>query len=289
MSTDTGSLSPDHVLEFVANYVRKWATEQGTRLDGSKLAVALHGEFHDFTYAQIGFENLARLVDEAERRGLLIRHRDVKHLEVSPDPGTPRRPDTPKVSRSSRVPAEVWQAFVFINQGAEYFLDRVTGKVVAGPPAGGAEGDDAARYLKIVPISGDIQREWMREFAGLEGLASGVNEAKEAIEAESWWLTFPRWLRNQSADAEARWRSFRTRKVIEHLKEWAQLNRVDIDLLLVPTQRLPQRDTSQTPAVGAQEDVRKAILTAIADLPIEKLEEIAIPFRYVLRHFEPRR
>lgn len=295
MADTSDQVSRDSVVGFVASYTVEHFKNTGRRTDGAVLADAIREKFPEFSYEQVGLGRLSDAVRVAEQRGLVIRHRDVKHLEISPGPNSGLPPGTEVAVQAStllrHVRPEIWRAFVFVSRGNVCFLGRSNGHA---HPMHDWENERIAsfeadgRYIRLSPIPVDTQQSWMEDFTRSHE-ALNIDEAP--IRDGQWWLNFSAWLREMDAGLEREWNRFRTGKVLQYLREWASSNNVPLGNLLSPEQAVrPTRysEKSTEIATSDSETLRDAILAAVREMPLEQLEEIAIPVRYILRHFKPR-
>jgi hypothetical protein len=155
---------------------------------------------------------------------------------------------------------------------------------VAGEDTSGIKRyEDDPRYAAIAPIQGDLQKTWMRDFLSRNPT---IDASLAPTEDDHWWARFPEWLRGCSPSLEAAWRRYRNEQVGAYLSGWASTNSVQLRLLLVPGR---PRGLELVPHSGAGADVRRrAIIAAVSEMRLEELENLVIPMRYVLRHFEAR-
>jgi hypothetical protein len=298
MPTTSSQVSVDGLLAFIASYTVDHFKKTGRRTDGAVLAEAIRTHFPGFSYEQVGLARLSDAVRIAEQRGLVIRHRDVKHLELSPGPDSDLPPGTELTTHTvaplPHVKPDIWRAFVFVSRGNVFFLDRDSGQVLALREEDRVRHDALEadqQYAKITPIAVGTQQQWMKQFThGREGL--NVDEAP--IHAEEWWVEFPAWLRGIDFVLERAWHRFRTAKVLEYLREWASSNNVTLSSLLSPEDSLrqtrslgPQDSIAETTRTESQR-LREAIIAAVGEMPLEQLQDIPIPVRYIIRHFKPR-
>ncbi len=298
MSSIADQVSVDALLSFIAEYTVDHFKNTGRRTDGAVLAEAIRSKFPGLSYEQLGLGRLSDAVHLAEQRALVLRHRDVKHLELSPGPNSGLAPGsqvpTHTVAPLPHVKPDVWRAFVFVSSGNHLFLDRETGQVVSVPDSDvsgrmSLEGD--SRYARVTPIPTSTQQGWMDEFTRQ---CRALNVSDAPIREQQWWVKFPAWLRRVDRCLERDWNRFRTGKVLEHLRQWTSENDVRLGRLLSPPEAvprsLPQRQigTRGVGEISESEARRAAILAAVREMPLEQLEEIAIPVRYIVRHFKPR-
>ena len=73
------SPSADELIQFISDFVRKRYEATHLPVDGTTLADGIRQHYPTLhSYADVGFTRLADAVREAERRGLLTRHREVQ-------------------------------------------------------------------------------------------------------------------------------------------------------------------------------------------------------------------
>lgn len=298
MSGIADQVSVDALLSFIAQFTVEHFKDTGRRTDGAVLAEEIRHKFPGLTYKQLQLDRLSDAVRLAEQRGLVLRHRDVKHLELSPGPSSGLPPGTQVPAQATtlipHVKPEIWRAFVFVSTGSDLFFDRETGHVVSVPDSDVSGRTSFAadrRYVRIARIPPSTQQGWMEEFTKR---ASCVNASDAPIHDDQWWVAFPAWLRCVNPTLERDWNRFRTGKVLEHLRQWTSENDVALGWLLSPPEAIPRSvpqrriGTRGEGQISESEARRAAILAAVREMPLEQLEEIAIPMRYILRHFMPR-
>jgi len=173
-----------------------------------------------------------------------------------------------------------------------HFFDRETGDIVGehvrnSVPAA----DSSSRFVPISRVESVAQQAWMTEFVASHG---ELNPAEAPIQADYWWSKFPTWLRDRTESLEFEWRRFRTQKVLDHIKSWADANAIPVaSLLATPRPRSasllsPRTESVAVTSTASGDRVRQAIISAITEMPLDELEQLSIPLRYVLRHFTTR-
>lgn len=281
----------DRLLQFISKVVLDHFTETRQRTNGAYLAEKIRAEFPGFSYEQVGLTRLSDAVAKAEETGLIVRHRDVKHLELSPGPATGLTKSVALTSsRSCRplyVRSDIWRAFAFVAPDQRYFLDSITNEVVSTSSTESPPTDDqnAERYAPIQPIPVEEQRRWMREYA----------ESKESLDVfdspisdPQCYLRFPEWIQRVAPELAKDWRQFRTQRVVEFVKSWVSRNQVSAEGFFAPTRSRREFGVEFTSESGGEDLAREAIIAVVREMPLEDLERLAIPLRYVLRHFKPR-
>lgn len=280
---------PSELVLFISSYVRNQFEKTGRRTGGAALAEAIRQQFPGRSYEQLGVNRLADAVQLAEKEGRLVRHRDVTHLEVSPSESTPQSPTVSAVSRSSYVRPDIWRAFVFITNRYAHFLDRTTGRLITVAVDSTAEIQsyrDDRGYIRIESIAPETQQEWMRQFVASR---ESLDLEDAPIDDEQWWIAFPSWLQKQHSESIQAWRRFRAERVMALVRTWAAENAIPQDTLFAPPRAFAPVDPGVTHRLNEAEDATKcAIIEAIKEMPFEQLQDLAIPVRYILRHFRAR-
>lgn len=292
------SLSLDTILEFIATFCVQHYQKTGLRTDGAGLADAIRVRFPGFKFSDIGLAKLADAIRIAEQRGLIVRHRDVKHLQISPGPQSQSPPGTEikanLVNPAPRLRSDVWRAFVFVETGKNFFFNRSTGEVLAISShdfTKCAEVEADPEIVRIRPIPADVQQAWMKEFIHKH---SQLSEADAPIYQGQWWINFPNWLRENDTALEREWNQFRSGKIYGQITSWANQNDVDVTMVRSqagPTHGACKPSRSSDRLIRSAEEgdlIKKAIIAALEEMPLEQLENLSIPIRFVIRHFQPR-
>lgn len=281
----------DDLLQFISSTVIDHFTRTKQRTDGAYLAEVIRAKWAGFNYEQVGLSRLSDAVRAAEERGLITRHRDVKHLQLSPGPATGLTKSLELTSTPPYKPQyirpDIWRAFALFTPGQNNYLERTTNEIVSQPAtAPSLTGDnDDSRYILVEPIPLEEQRRWMREYV----------ESKDAltifdapISDPQCYIRFPEWIQRKSPELARDWRQFRTQYVVEFIKSWGSQHGVPTDDFFVRAGA--HRDAvGEVPELQFNDTVtRDAIVAAIRDMPLEELERLTIPLRYILRHFKPR-
>ena len=219
-STVSSGPTLDQLLQFISGVVLNHFTETQLRTNGAFLAERIRAEFPDFNYQQVGVSRLSEAVAKAEEAGLVVRHRDVKHLELSPGPATGLTKSvastTSRSYRSQYVRPDIWRAFAFVAPGQRHFLDSITSEIVStssdeSPPT---DNDNATRYIPIQPIPVEEQRRWMREYAESK---ESLSVFDEPINDPKYYLRFPEWIQRVAPELTKDWRQFRTQRIVEFI------------------------------------------------------------------------
>ena len=281
----------DELLQFISDVVLHHFEETRQRTNGAYLAEKIRGRFPDFSYEQVGLPRLSDAVLKAEERGLVVRHRDVKHLELSPGPATGLTKSVASITsqpyRPQYVRPDIWRAFAFISPGQRHFFDSTRNKIVSAPSNESPPTDNlnATRYISIQPILVEEQQRWMREYAESK---ESLNVFDAPINDPKCYVRFPEWIQRVAPKLAGDWRRFRTQRIVEFIKSWVSQHQVSADGFFTPTRPRRELADDTTSEAGGESAVREAIVAVVREMPLEDLERLAIPLRYVLCHFKPR-
>lgn len=272
------------LLQFISDFVTQRYSEAGRRTNGAQLANAIRERFPLMSWGQWGYTKLADAVREAEERGLVARNRAVQHLEVQP-PGLSEAalPTTVAPTQDQAfIRPEVWRAIVFVSSRQITFLERATGRLLALPSEdtlGVQKLMADPRYLRFDPIPSDQQRLWAKQFLAQH---AELDATGAQLDSPSWWRSLSNWFQSQAPDVLRSWNQFRSTRVLDFLKSWCRVNGVSLHCLLSPV--AVHAVPSSPQARHTSTAIRRAILAALAELPLEQLESIPIPARLLLRH-----
>jgi hypothetical protein len=286
---DAVSSSPasvDELVEFIASFVenRYRATHQAT--NGALIAEEVRHRFPNVSYVQLGLVKLADAVAHGEAKGLLVRNREVKHLEVLPaharQPVAVVAPQV-RLAAPPHIRADIWRAFVYVSQGQQSSFDRQTGNVVSAASAG--DQADPPRYIPILCIPMADQQQWMVDFVATR---AQLTLSDAPIHDQFCFTKFPAWLREHEPGLDRLWKQFRAQRVAERVRQWATANAIEPSgFFSAPISPSTQgRSSSADPAV--ERAVRAAVVAAARELPVEQLQEISIPIRLFLQALKSR-
>lgn len=284
MKTESKDQSPktiDELVEFISNKVREHFEKSGQRMDGSLLAYTIRSEFPTIDYTKLGLTRLGDAVRIAEKRGLINRHHDVQHLEVSPATTEANKVGAPPLKAQTEkkyVRNDIWRAFLF-RSTTNKFISRESYKVIEVDPDKKAESRALAEeneYVQIPRISEEQQIEWARQFVNSTSSNGGCTEeeAKGLINSKE---------KYKSAGVRA-WKAFLSARVVDSIQMWAAKNDLETDQILMPTKSRNELEKFQS---GTPDDtaIRKAIIAAVSEMPLADLDNLAIPIKYVRQHF----
>jgi hypothetical protein len=281
MTSSTQSpASLDDFVVFIAELVNEHHHATSKPTDGALLAERIRHQFPDFSYEKLGIAKLADAIDYAEQKGLLVRNRFVKHLEVLPHGVQPRRvaPAVVTASRILHIRPDIWRAFVYVSEGQANYFDRHTGRVTDREAL--SHDPDSGQHVPVTGIPLTDQQQWMAEF--LRRLPH-LDPSDAPIRDPYCFAKFPVWLRERAAGLDREWKLFRVQHVAERIRVWAENNGIDPSVFFPPPVNPLQRDEVLRSPLTQERAIRAAIAAAARNLPLEQLQDISIPIRYVLQ------
>lgn len=277
--------SVDELVAFIVSVVDARYRESRRATNGADLAEQVRRHFPELRYEQLGLLKLADAVAHGESKGLLVRNRRVKHLEVLPAGAEESASSVAaQLGRigTPHIRPDIWRAFVFISPDQKYCYDRETGNVVNELSLG--EPCDRSRFVPIPSVSLNDQRQWMTDF--LESNTK-LDRRQAPIQDQYCFTKFPLWLREQELGLERSWKQFRVHRVAEIIRQWSTANSIDATVFF--SAPLNNRSVSRVnPETRHEEAMRAAIISAARELPLNELQDIAIPIRYILHALKGR-
>lgn len=285
MTSNNSSKTPssiDDLVKFIAKSVGDHYEKSGRRMDGSLLSYIIRSEYPAIDYTRLGLLRLGDAVRIAEKSKLVVRHRDVRHLELSPPDASENAQaaaESSAVDERRYVRNDIWRAFVFRSRSTT-FLDRDSLTLTEIPEENSKEIFKLRRtplQCEIERISEDNQIAWAKQFI------SSSSNTDEISDDDARSLLFAKGNKYSVAYIRS-WKAFLSSKVIDYIRVWATDNDISTDQILVPTkkrydlERFGVRPTDEA-------KIRRAIIAAIEDMPLSELDEVALPIKYVRRHF----
>jgi hypothetical protein len=277
--------SVDDLLAFIVSAVEDHYKSSRQPTNGADLAEKIRHAFPTFRYEQLGLLKLSDAIAHGEKKGLLIRNRQVKHLEVLPV-GTEESAKSVAAQLghvgTPHIRPDIWRAFVFVSSSERYCFDKETGNVVNEATVG--EAFDDRRFVKIPSLSLKEQQQWMIDFVEAK---TDLDHRHAPIQDQYCFTKFPSWLREHQSGLDRAWKQFRVQRVADKVRQWAIANSIDPTIFFsAPLSVRPRFYDEQSSRY--EEVLRLAITSAVRDLPMRDLLEISIPIRYVLKALEGR-
>lgn len=262
-SIQSSGPSLNELLQFISETVTDYFTRAKQRTDGAYLAEAIRTRWTGFSYEQVGLNRLSDAIRLAEEKELIVRHRDVKHLELSPGPATGLTRSLELTSTPSCKPQyvrpDIWRAFALFTPGQSNYLDTRSNEIVSKPTSAAPPTDDqnADRFILVKPIPLEDQQRWMREYVEAK---QSLSVFDAPINDPQCYIRFPEWLQRTSPDLTREWRQFRTQRVVEFVKNWASEHSVSSDDFFVRAGSRRDPAGFTTPQQGGEDSVRSAII-----------------------------
>ncbi len=191
-------------------------------------------------------------------------------------------------SKSDRVRPEVWQAFTNPDPTRRRFYNRSTGRVAhyREPAVDQNEirakaqvqqwGDQAVR-IDLIP--GSRQQEWMKEFLDAVDLDQAKRETYDHLLAAEYKSSLNSIFTDSLGALSGPWRTFRTARVSEAIKEWAARN--DLSIAQVTTGQ--SKEAPPVPPRQVAVERRRALHALIDSLDDDDLSKVQVPIEVVER------
>jgi hypothetical protein len=141
------------------------------------------------------------------------------------------------------------------------------------------------RAAVIPRIPASTQKSWIREFCQRYS-AIGPEVLEEVLEQPRWFDAFPQYLKQNRPELTRLWAQERLFRVRTAIERWVEENDLqDARIFDTATVSNPDSDVTVSSAKQSSETMhlsaKQLILRAMADMPIEELEELPIPFKYL--------
>ncbi len=266
-------------LDLVVQTIAKNLKSDSHCLTAAALGGLLRQACPEENWKTFGKRTLSELLADLEHQGRLSLTKTDKEALAVVLGDAASLPAVASIEQFNPLRKSVWDAFVLVAPEGRRFMHRRNGAVRLALDIAPAPADD---WVEIFPIGVDAQREWAQAFIA-EGHGSGVDAAAQTCSDGSWHpQRFVQLLKHSDENIAHLWNRFRSAKVSSIVKDWLAQHALPSELAF----------QSRAPSVGAMssnveignaipanesEDVRRAILTALSKLPLEKLLEIPIP------------
>ncbi len=275
-ATDRQPANPEELIGFIARVVQEQHQRTGRGLDGSVLAHLIRREYPGLDYISLGMAKMGDAVRLAVSRNVIQQKKGVRHLEVTPIDTEPPAP-----ARDLQfVRPDLWKAMVLSPHGSHYFFNQKSAELVqAGQSDVGRYRSDT-NFVEVDPVTEGVQGQWLKDYLRSKGKV--IDEDEETIRG-----LLRSGIRDFGSAIAQDWRTVRSRKAVDHVRQWASRHAIPDVAVLVPPNREPRK--TRAPEQPAGEDrIRQAILASIGEMPLDELQGLAIPMRYILRHFSPK-
>ena len=259
-------------------------------ITAAKLGLDLRRTAGGARWVDYGFSTLKELLQEMERLGLLrigetdrgalaVQVENKEQLPLGHSPTTDKNP--PK--SNLRLRQEIWSAFVIEEPRGKRFLNRSTREVRIGLREAPEPVDD---WLRVVPISSDVQRAWAQEFLRDRDLISNL-PIVNSLTPNEWYRSFPEALRDHAPKLGFEWNRHRSSLVAAEVRRWCGENNLDSEIAFqreIGRERLKRFPTALGHGVIWDEELQRLIvLEALASAPSDWLLDLSIPSKYIFR------
>ncbi len=197
---------------------------------------------------------------------------------------------TTYISEQPYIQASLWHAFTnpdekrrrFYNPGSAEVVHYVEGNGSSEPiQAMARRGADS---VEIKPIPREDHSAWMKEFVESQSLPEGTRAALLSIAELPYTSQLNRAFQAALEKHAEGWRRYRTTKVLERIKAWAEKNSVSVPELFRPTPERAINDAISTvgsspvtQVAGAPVDLRKLLHAAVDALDEAELVHVLLP------------
>ncbi len=274
----------EEYLDIVVQTVEKNAHPGNRTVTAAALGNLLRQAVPEENWKAFGKRTLHELLADPKLEGRLsIVSTDKGALAVSLLAATSPS-DAPAIETFNPLRKSIWEAFVLAAPAGRRFMNRRSGAIRVALDLAPTPADE---WVEIRPIEMEAQREWARAFIqGAEG--QRFPDAEQTLEAESWHPhPFFQALRVADEAAARQWNKFRSAKVSSVVKDWLTQHalRLEFGFQVARVEREEGVEATQPQDLLPSfdpEETRRAILLAVASLPLEKLLEIPIPASLLL-------
>lgn len=189
--------------------------------------------------------------------------------------------------RTSTLKKPVWEAFVFSVPAGKRFGHRISGAIRTGVVE---SPESPEEWVEVAPITTDIQYTWALDFLQKE-CEEFVPQLHQALTAPLWNpVVFAKTIRDLDPSLARRWNAYRSKMTAEHVRAWLSQVRLPEAWAFEPLVRSsqPKKPAGSSPTgatsgvdafecVNSEAEARQIILTALGQLPLNKLLELPIP------------
>ena len=192
---------------------------------------------------------------------------------------------TPFGSISTPTPvvrSDVWTAFANPDPSRKRFLHKGSAAILHFIDGDGSSEQNevegaSSDYIEIHPIPGPTQAVWMREFLSSVVIDDNERAPIDSIVSGTYSSASNAAFTRLLAERGAAWRLFRTSKVVEFIRTWAEQNSISMSRLLV--ENAVSATASRTPQAKPQHgtsarEQAMALLNLISD---EDIGRVVLP------------
>lgn len=263
------------------------------KVTAARAAYQIQQAIPSITWKSFGFSSFKAFIQLLEKSG---------KLKVGPDGkqalsiwATEKQADlslqdlvSVSYKRFSRLKNQTWIAFVSKKMHGTHYLNKVNGKVSL---AAREAPTPIAEWVEILPIEGEVQKEWAKEFLIKREIRNKDIEA--SLASETWYLEFPQTLKSLDYDLVREWNRLRSEKVSKVALDWCKENSVNTEMVFFgeasekPKSKIPYKwidlrhGTPEFADIGNLNAQREVMLAALKRMSTSELLELSIPAKYI--------
>ena len=198
---------------------------------------------------------------------------------------TVRKPNL-RSNTSKFLRKQLWFAFVAIEPKGKRFFNKESGEVRLG-----CEDSPGDSWVEIEKLEVEDDRGFAKEFVLRNNL--DASEFEESIGADRWFVEFPNQLYKKKSSFPSKWKRERSQRVVGLAKSWSERNGIVPDLIFEKQPRknfeLPLKPKRTPQSIGnvRTEEVREAVLSAVALLPTSELVKLSLPAEHLIAILRP--
>lgn len=266
-------------LDLVVQTVAKNLKSDSHCLTAAALGGVLRQASPEVNWKTFGKRTLSDLLADLEHQGRLSLIKTDKDALAVVIGNKESLPASASIEKFNPLRKSIWDAFVLLAPEGRRFMHRRNGTVRVGLDVAPAPADD---WVEIFPVGVNTQREWACGFIAEEH-GSVSNAAGQTLSDDNWHpQMFVQALKHSDENVARLWNRFRSAKVSSLVKDWLVQHALSSELAFQSSAQNTDAKSSSVEAgatilANESEDVRRAILTALSTLPLEKLLEIPIP------------
>lgn len=263
-------------LDLAVQIISKNLNPQNKMITGALLGELLRQAAPDVSWKKFGKRSLFAVLEDLKSDGRIeFSNTDKGALAVLPTAQAVRA-NAPQVETYNPLRKAMWEAFVLLAPVGRRFIHQATGTIRAGLELAPAPADE---WKEISPIGADNQKQWASEFLSQQDSARFANSRQ--LLATSLWNApaFARSLKDENESAFKDWNRYRSSLVSSEVQRWLLDNNLPVEWAF------QQHNSQLNVSAGdpgdtapdiflSQDNMRRVILAALAELPLEKLLKI---------------
>lgn len=266
-------------LDLVVQLIIKNTKPGSGLITAAELGGLLRQAAPDVGWKQFGKRTLLEVLQDLNASGRVELTETDKGALAARSTGKTVVGDALPIETFNPLRKAIWEAFVLVAPAGRRFIHRTNSSIRAGLDVAPTPADE---WIEITPISSTIQKQWAGEFLATQSEERFL-EARQQLDSSVWHAQqFGNALRLEDVSASRAWNRYRSSRVSAEVQRWLTEKSLPIEwafqqhasALLAGVAE--SRELPSTLA-SSQEETKRIILAALAELPIERLLEIPIP------------